>query len=160
MSAGFVLSTELESVLPDGFTIDLCPSAAKWWQDAASVLRQGWLATSDYGLTADQLLVPGRKNGTLRAYRCHRASLDLLANPGHQDLTAHVNFSHVQAAGESMGLKTLEFSTQSQFFTRIAGEMWGQGNGPTPAELRRFLTLTHPEHLGRSFRVFVQSRDR
>lgn len=160
LSAGFVLSAELESVLPDGFTIDLSLAAAKWWRDAASVLRQGWLVTSDYGLTADQLLVPERRNGTLRAFRDHRASLDLLANPGHQDLTAHVNFSHVQAAGESIGLKTQNFSTQSQFLTRIAGQIWGQGVVPTPDEVRQFQTLSHPEHLGRPFRVLVQSRDR
>ena len=160
LSAGFFLNAELESVLPDGFTIDLSLAAAKWWRDAASVLRRGWLVTSDYGLTADQFLVPERRNGTLRAYRDHRASLDVLANPGRQDLTAHVNFTHVQAVGESMGLKTQEFSTQSQFLTRIAGQMWGQDAGPTSAELRQFQALSHPEHLGRPFRVLVQSRDR
>jgi hypothetical protein len=28
----------------------------------------------------------------------------------------------------------------------------------TPAEARQFQTLTHPEHLGRPYRVLVQSR--
>ena len=28
----------------------------------------------------------------------------------------------------------------------------------TPERTRQFQTLTHPEHLGRSFRVLVQSR--
>jgi hypothetical protein len=28
----------------------------------------------------------------------------------------------------------------------------------TPAQIRQFQTLTHPEHLGRAFKVLVQAR--
>ena len=44
---------------------------------------------------------------------------DLLAHPGEQDLTAHVNFSAIQKIGEDGGLKTENFCTQPQFLTRI-----------------------------------------
>ena len=53
---------------------------------------------------------PARTSGTLRAYFRHHASDDVLANPGEQDLTAHVNFSAIQKAGEDAGLKTESFS--------------------------------------------------
>jgi SAM-dependent MidA family methyltransferase len=167
-------------VLPDGYTIETCPAAESWWREAAKVLGQGKLLTIDYGFTADELFSPGRMHGTLRAYFRHHASDDLLANVGEQDLTAHVNFSAIQAAGESAGLKTEFFSTQSQFLTRIlektlrgksSGERvaskrpvspksdgGGTENGWTSAQARQFQTLTHPEHLGRAFRVLVQSR--
>jgi len=52
------------------------------------------------------------------------------------------------------------FSTQSQFLTRIlekASQDKSLGEW-TPAQARQFQTLTHPEHLGRAFRVLVQSR--
>ncbi len=160
----------MESVLPDGYTIETCPAAESWWREAANVLGHGKLLTIDYGFTADELFSPSRPRGTLRAYFRHHASDDLLANVGEQDLTAHVNFSAIQAAGESVGLKTESFQTQSQFLTRILAKASKDNSlgklvaskrsedGWTSAQSRQFQTLTHPEHLGRAFRVLVQSR--
>ena len=152
---------ELLEILPDGFSIEVCPAAEQWWREAAMALDCGKLLTIDYGLTADELHVPQRKEGTLRAYYHHRASTDVLADPGEQDLTAHVNFTAVRAAGEAAGLKTEVFETQERFLTRIAARTWqeeGCFGEWTPERRRQFQTLTHPEHLGRSFRVLVQSR--
>jgi SAM-dependent MidA family methyltransferase len=159
-SAFSLQPSALESVLPDGYTIETCPAAEDWWREAANVLERGRLMTIDYGLAADELFSPSRTRGTLRAYHRHHASDNLLANVGEQDITAHVNFSAIQAVGESVGLKTEIFSTQSQFLTQIL-EKAAKDNflGKwTSAQARQFQTLTHPEHLGRAFRVLVQSR--
>jgi SAM-dependent MidA family methyltransferase len=158
--AGFDLSPELKAVLPDGFIIEHCPAAGTWWRQAAAALRHGRLLTIDYGLSAQQFLSPERGQGTLRAYRHHQPISDVLANPGDQDLTAHVNFTQLQKAGEDEGLKTDGFLTQAQFLTAIAGRIWSEGSGaPSASQARQFRTLTHPEHLGRSFRVLIQSRN-
>jgi SAM-dependent MidA family methyltransferase len=150
----------LESLLPDGYTVEICPAAESWWREAAQVLGQGKLLTIDYGFTAGELFSPARRHGTLRAYFRHHASDDLLANVGEQDLTTHVNFSAIQEAGEACGLVTETFSTQSQFLTQVL-EKTAKDNSPgnwTSTQARQFQTLTHPEHLGRAFRVLVQSR--
>lgn len=157
------LSQELLDVLPDGFTTEVCPAAANWWREAASALKQGRLLTLDYGLIAEEFITPQRANGTLRAYHRHRLADDPLANPGEQDLTAHVNFTAIQRTGESVGLKTESSGSQSQFLAGIAERAWRAGSdfGPWTGEhTRQFQTLTHPEHLGRAFRVLVQSRER
>ncbi len=159
-SAGRSLSA-LEDVLPDGFTLEVCPAAEAWWRDAASILDRGKLLTIDYGLTAEQFFAPERKDGTLRAYRGHRPISDVLGDPGQQDITAQVNFSALRAAGEAVGLKTDSFQTQTQFLTQIAARLWDAEapNGPlAPDRARQFHILTHPDHLGRAFRVLVQSR--
>jgi len=159
--AGFEFPPALLNVLPDGFILELSPHAADWWRKAASTLRNGQLLTFDYGFTVSEFLAPGRSRGTLRAYLQHRASENILARPGEQDITAHVNFSQLQAAGEGSGLKTAAFSTQARFLTSIAKAMWSGASGnltPTPQQTRQFQTLTHPTHLGQSFRVLVQSR--
>jgi SAM-dependent MidA family methyltransferase len=151
----------LESVLPDGFTVEISPAAEAWWREAASILDCGKLLTIDYGLTAEQFFSPERKDGTLRAYRGHRQVSNVLADPGHQDITAQVNFSALRAAGESAGLKTESLQTQTQFLTQIAARLWNAEApyGPlTPDRARQFHTLTHPDHLGRAFRVLVQSQ--
>jgi len=159
-SSIFHLPSSLLDVLPDGYTIETCPAAENWWREAANILERGKLMTIDYGLTNDELFSPGRTRGTLRAYFRHHATDDLLANAGEQDLTAHVNFSAIQSVGEACGLKTETFSTQAQFLTRVLekaakDESFGGWNA---SRTRQFQTLTHPEHLGRAFRVLVQSK--
>ncbi|HZV33591.1 MAG TPA: SAM-dependent methyltransferase [Verrucomicrobiae bacterium] len=155
------LPTELLDVLPDGFITEICPAALDWWRDAARALKAGKLMTIDYGLKAEQFFTPERKDGTLRAYHQHHQSNDLLANPGEQDLTAHVNFTAIQSAGEAEGLKTEIFTTQRQFLTHIIEK--NCCDNPTVKEwtssrVRQFQTLTHPEHLGQRFHVLVQGR--
>jgi SAM-dependent MidA family methyltransferase len=154
------LPSELLAILPDGYTVEISPAAENWWREAAGVLEHGRLMTIDYGLGPDELFSPGRPRGTLRAYFRHHIAGDILANPGEQDITAHVNFPAIQAAGESAGLTTESFSTQAQFLPQILekaaqDESFGDW---TASRTRQFQTLTHPEHLGRAFRVLIQSR--
>ena len=151
---------ELDAVLPDGYVVEVSSAAKRWWREAAKILKNGRLMTIDYGLATDELFSPSRTKGTLRAYFKHRANDDLLANAGEQDITAHVNFSAIQGVGEEAGLFTEFFGTQSKFLTEVlARAAKGNGFGKWDAkQTRQFQTLTHPEHLGRSFRVLVQAR--
>ncbi len=154
-------SPELLAALPDEFTIEVCPTATKWWRDAARLLGHGKLVTFDYGLETDEVFAPHRRNGTLRAYRQHRVSNDALACAGEQDLTAHVNFTALRSAGEGVGLITESLTTQGQFLVNVAEKAWrdpAKFGEWTPERLRQFKTLTHPEHLGCAFRVLTQSR--
>jgi SAM-dependent MidA family methyltransferase len=155
-----IQNSELESVLPDNYTIETSPAAENWWREAAGILECGKLLTIDYGFTADEMFSPARTGGTLRAYFRHHATDDILTNVGEQDLTAHVNFFAIQKIGEEAGLKTENFCTQPQLLTQILAKTqkdknFGEWNG---GRARQFQTLTHPEHLGRAFRVLVQSR--
>ena len=172
--------SSLLAVLPDSYTIETSPAAGNWWREAAGVLARGKLLAIDYGLTADEMFSPARTRGTLRAYFRHHATDDVLANPGEQDLTAHVNFSAIQKAGEDAGLTTEFLGSQAKFLTQIlektlADDSFGglvapksdedglvaskrSEDGWTAKQARQFQTLTHPEHLGRAFRVLVQSR--
>jgi SAM-dependent MidA family methyltransferase len=154
------LPAELLEVLPDNYTIETSPAAERWWQTAAKCLNSGKLLTLDYGMADDEFFSPARVNGTLRAFFQHRFADDILANPGEQDLTAHVNFSAMQRAGEDAGLKTEFFSIQAKFLTQILEKTVKDKNFGewTATRTRQFQTLTHPEHLGRPFRVLVQSR--
>lgn len=154
------LPSSLLQVLPDGYIIEDSPAAESWWRTAAHSLQRGKLLAIDYGLTAEEQLSPTRTKGTLRAYHRHQVSDDLLARPGEQDLTAHVNFTAIQKTGAANGLSTEFFGGQPQFLTRILARAMREKSFAQlePAQVRQFQTLTHPEHLGRAFRVLVQSR--
>ena len=148
------VSPDLAAVLPEGFQIEVSPAATHWWQLAASKLRAGKLVTFDYGGEAEELLSPRHSRGTLRGYRAHRIETDVFANPGEQDITAHVNFSDIRRAGERAGLKTEFFGSQEKFLAGLVPKLsdWNS------ERVRQYQTLTHPDHLGRAFKVLVQSR--
>lgn len=157
---GQPLPAELLAVLPAGFTLDLAPGATAWWAEAARRLESGRLVTIDYALGADEMITPRHASGTLRGYRQHRVTTDVLDIPGSQDLTAHVNYTALTAAGAGAGLTTEFNSTQYRFLSELVMKP-GISLSPsewTPARLRQFQTLTHPEHLGRAFRVLIQRR--
>ena len=63
-------------------------------------------------------------------------------------------------AGENAGLKTEFFGSQAKFLVDIlaAAEKNRSLGDWSAKQTRQFQTLTHPEHLGRAFRVLVQSR--
>ena len=151
------LPEALLEVLPDGYLVELSPAATQWWRDSATALAQGKLMTVDYGGEWEELLSPARTTGTLRAYSRHRVSADVLSDPGGQDITAQVNFTALREAGEEAGLITETFATQGQFLTGLAHELWTRRGAGSQNQTRQFQTLTHPEHLGRPFRVLVQS---
>jgi len=155
---------ELACVLPDGFTIEISSAATAWWSQAALKLAQGKLLTIDYGDVEGHFFRPERPGGTLRAYRDHQVCPSPLTDPGLQDLTAHVDFSAIRRAGEQAGLQTEALISQEVFLTRIARQTWSPDGahifGQWPSvRTRQFQTLTHPDHLGRLFRVLIQSRD-
>lgn len=155
------LPAALTDVLPDGYVLELSPAAERWWRSAAQALPHGKMMAIDYGLTLEEQISPARTMGTLRAYHRHQLTDDLLAKPGDQDLTAHVNFTAIQAAGEKEGWRTEGFCSQPQFLTRIFSRAARENFFARfdAKQVRQFQTLTHPEHLGRAFRVLVQARD-
>lgn len=160
---GMPLPRELLQVLPEGFTLDVMPGAARWWTEMARKLGRGTMVTLDYGLEASELITPRYRHGTLRGYHRQRLVDGPMSMPGEIDLTAHVNWTALRRAGEEAGLKTLYSGTQRQFLVEILAQSMKQGRAIgldwTPSEVRQFQTLTHPEHLGRAFRVLAQGRD-
>lgn len=151
----------LIEVLPDGFTFEFSDDACQWWRSAASLFHHGvWMAL-DYGLDPKGTLNPSKTTGTLRAFRQHRHVEEILQDPGHLDLTAHVDWKAIIESGEACGLSTVSFDSQECFLIRaaeFAGWMADSGPLARASERRQFLELTHPGRLGSSFQVLVQSR--
>ena len=150
-------------VLPNQFTVEISPEAVSWWLRASHALVEGALFTVDYGLLQEDFFQPHRARGTLRAYSKHRPIGNLLEAVGEQDITAHVNFSLLIAAGESAGLQTEDFVHQGLFVKGVLERIEASpGRFPlwTAMRYRQLTSLLHPEHLGRTFKVLIQSRRR
>ena len=146
----------------DGYTTEVHLAARAWMGDVARTLARGYVLTIDYGHAASLYYAPFRQQGTLTAYREHRRSRDVLADPGDQDLTAHVNFTALVRAGEAAGLAPLAWLDQQHFLMGIAHDELA---GTAPARLglaenvAAWQTLIHPSHLGVSFHALIQAKD-
>ncbi len=104
---------------PDGWRAEICLDAQDWMQAVARTIKRGFALTIDYGDTARRLYVPQRYRGTLMVYRRHQVGEDPLAQPGEQDMTAHVNFSALIQTGRASGLRLSGITTQAEFLTRL-----------------------------------------
>lgn len=152
------LASELPVELAEGYTTELCPAAASWIRDAAGLFREGVWWIVDYGFEAGDYHASHRTSGTFRCYRDHRASEDPFEAPGELDITAHVDFSRLRAAGEAAGLTWEGLTDQHHFLTEAARPWLLSLEGSAPdrgvaKRLRQFQTLTHPGMMGRQFKV-------
>jgi len=81
---------------------------------------KGLIVVLDYGFVREKLFDRRiRMYGTAAAYSRQRVHRDLLADPGEQDLTAHVNFSDLIESGERRSMSTLLFCRQAEFLLRL-----------------------------------------
>jgi SAM-dependent MidA family methyltransferase len=145
--------------LPPGYRTEINLAARVWLADAAALLDEGFVLTVDYGYAAWEYYAPERNRGTLMCYRRHTLSEDPYADPGAQDITAHVNFSALKKWGDDLGLRTLGYCTQGVFLVSMGiGEALA-GIGVEDDYLRQaaqIKRLIMPGALGESHKVMAQ----
>lgn len=86
-----------------------------WIRTVGASLARGVILLIDYGFPAREFYHPQRRGGTLMCHRRHRAHPDPFAWPGLQDITAHVDFTAVAQAAQSVGLEVLGYTTQADW---------------------------------------------
>lgn len=153
------------SVRPqEGERVEVAPAALDWMRRIAAAVPRGFVVLIDYGYTRAEQLA-GRHLDTLMTYRRHTASSDPYEVPGEQDITAHVNFTALRAAGEAAGLDHLALLTQSQFLIGLGEETQfadafedcrlPQEHAKVALQLKHLVT---PAGMGETFHVLVMSR--
>ena len=147
--------------LPAELRGGVVPAAPAWTVGC----RRLHVAVADAGLwlCVEQLYAPWRKRGTLLTFYRHTSGDDPYARVGRQDITASVDFTSVQRAGEAAGLKTLVLGTQAGYLASLGiGE--ALATGPSGSEIeayyalrRAVIELTDASGLGR-IRVMIQQK--
>lgn len=105
--------------LGDGDILDVSPAAAAWFAGVGRGIERGYAIVLDYGYPAAELYRAHRLRGTVRAYAAHTVTDDPFNRVGEQDLTAHVDFTALQRAGEAAGLTLAGFTTQGAFLASL-----------------------------------------
>lgn len=105
--------------LADGHAAEINLEVELWLERVARAINRGFIVTVDYGDEAEHLFrSPERREGTLRAFRNHKFVDEVLRDPGQQDLTTTVNWTHLKKTGERLGLRTLSLERQDAFLLR------------------------------------------
>ncbi len=143
-----------------GYTTEVNLEYGPWCTATRDLIKPGGrVLVIDYGLSEEAYYSPSRRDGTLQAYHRHRPVGDVLARPGCQDLTAHVNFTRLAEAAEAAGLAVIRLQEQQRFLTALAREpllameasLAGRAPDAEAAKwLRQFQQLTS---LGPNFKV-------
>lgn len=100
---------------PDGYRSELGEQASAWVESVGGRIARGALLLIDYGFPRAEFYHPQRAQGTLMCHYRHRAHDDPFWLPGLQDITAHVDFSAVDAAARAAGLEPLGYTSQANF---------------------------------------------
>ncbi len=154
-------ASEIEVTPPYESEIGLAGQA--WMRTMAERLESGALFVIDYGFPAPEYYHPQRSMGTLMSHSRQRAHGDVLARPGEQDITAHVNFSALARGARDAGLEVLGYATQAQFLVNCAiTEVLAQANienalhyAPIASEAQILLS---PNEMGELFKVLAVGR--
>jgi SAM-dependent MidA family methyltransferase len=126
--------------VPDGAAVDVSPAAASWFASAGAEVRRGYAILIDYGYPARELYQAHRLEGTVRGYHEHSVTDDPFQRVGEQDLTAHVDFTALERAGESAGMRLAGFTTQGAFLASL-------GLGDLLVQLQHEPSTTLPDYL-------------
>ncbi len=158
--------------LEDGQFADVALDWGGLYREIASFSEHALIISFDYGYRARQLFHPRiRRFGTAASYAQQRVTRDLLANPGEQDLTAHINFDDLIRAGEELGATTLYFDRQAKFLLSLGiteHPLFAPLDDLKPESVEAALDLREareearrlvlPDGIGEEIRVLVQGR--
>jgi len=104
---------------PNGYRTEVNLAALDWLKRVANRLRRGFLLTIDYGYPAARYYQPARHQGTLQCYWHHQHHDNPYIYVGHQDITAHVDFTALERQGELCGLQRVGFTQQGLFLMAL-----------------------------------------
>jgi SAM-dependent MidA family methyltransferase len=109
----------MSGAYPDGYRSEVNLAALDWLNTVANRLRRGFLLTIDYGYPAQRYYLSARHQGTLQCYYRHQHHDDPYLYIGHQDITAHVDFTALERQGELCGLRKVGFTQQGLFLMAL-----------------------------------------
>lgn len=86
-----------------------------WLVECSRMLARGAFFIIDYGFPRHEYYHIERRTGTLMCHYHHQAHTNPLAHPGEEDITAHVDFTHVAEAGVAAGFHIAGYTNQAAF---------------------------------------------
>ena len=90
-----------------------------WIGKISEKISSGFMITIDYGYLEDIYFSMEKSHKLIQTYYQHSDGGNLLQRIGRQDITAHVNFSHLMSVGEQNQFKPVFFDTQKNWLQML-----------------------------------------
>jgi SAM-dependent MidA family methyltransferase len=123
-----------------------------WFKHCDAMLNKGAMFIIDYGFPRHEYYHPDRNQGTLMCHHQHLAHTNCLAYPGEQDITAHVDFTHVAEAAHAAGFHVAGFTSQAAFLLSN-GLLELAKNDHHFSTANQLKQLIQPSEMGELFKV-------
>lgn len=104
-----------ECHIPDNYSSEVNLNLTTFIPALTNALSQGIILLADYGYGRLEYYHPARNQGTLTCFYQHRKHDNPLILPGLQDITAHVDFTHVIEIASDYGCELRGYTTQAAF---------------------------------------------
>lgn len=143
---------------PAGYRTEVNLHALSWMKQVARLLNRGFVLTTDYGHTAQDLYRSDRQGGTFLCYSRQSTNEEPFLRVGDQDMTAHVDFTSLARAGEEHGLQTTGFTNQLSFLMGLGVEHMIEQLEPDSPEFKAAIHLLRPNGMGTTFKVLAQHK--
>jgi SAM-dependent MidA family methyltransferase len=147
------------------YTSEVNPAAEALVRGLGARLERGAALFVDYGFPAREYFHPQRSMGTLMCHYRHRAHGDPFAWPGLNDITTHVDFAAIAAAGVRSGLHVAGFAPLASFLLGcgILDELAASGKPDSVAYMKAAAPvqkLLSAAEMGELFKVLALARSR
>jgi SAM-dependent MidA family methyltransferase len=149
--------------LQDGYESEINLMIPAWIRSLGEILQEGVMLLFDYGYGRREYYHPDRNHGTLMCYYQHHRHSDPFILLGLQDITAHVDFTAVAEAADSVNLTVAGYTTQASFL--LACGIIELANDSSFSQLEQYQQnqaiklLTLPSQMGELIKVMALSKN-
>ena len=156
---------QLGIVFPDGYCSEVNLNINGWLASLSDFLNRGLVLLIDYGFLRQEYYHPQRSSGTVMCHYRHHSHSDPFIHIGCQDITAHVDFSHVRDAALANGFEIMSYSTQADFLIdcsllEVAQAQFTDEDVVAQYEIgQQIKQLTLPSEMGELFKVMALARN-
>jgi SAM-dependent MidA family methyltransferase len=128
-----------------------------WFIQCFAMLNAGLILLIDYGFPRHEYYHPDRNQGTLMCHYQHTAHTNILAHPGEQDITAHVDFTHVAETAQDAGFQVAGYTNQATFLLNcgLLDLMPHQADFQDTQAVKQ---LIQPQEMGELFKVIALTK--
>lgn len=133
-----------------------------WIANIYKILEQGVVLLIDYGFPRHEYYHADRTQGTIMCHYQHHSHPDPLIHVGEQDITAHVDFTHVAEAGQQAGFHVAGYTNQASFLLANGLLSFLDTLDGEVAQLRAkqsIKQLLQPSEMGELFKVIALNKN-
>ena len=154
--------SQLDAPLPYGYISEINLILPSFIKSFAEKLNQGMMLFIDYGFPRKEYYHPQRTLGTLMCHYRHKSHSNPLIHIGEQDITAHVDFTHLAEAAQLAQLDVLGYLNQAHFLIENGLSDLLEPNLDYYTQIKQsqaIQTLTLPHEMGELFKVMILGKD-